>query len=407
MAFSRYPARAAVLGSLLLATTAIIIGTSAAEVVGLTLLSNGMVFPLVGLGVGNMDHDDIVRIISHIPEYPDHLPVLIDTAQASDNDSLIVQGILAREARLVGSRREPRTYHILSKVWYTHLGYNRTRYAVQNMLQNYHSLFQMTSIQVYLTVLLHWPQCYEDIEWMDCEGEELALSEAVRSLGPNPNENPIQAYQESWRALEDLFLEKAVTNIGLSNFLFNDLQNLYSDNYDLRVEPTLNQINVWTLFFDKETTQFMRNHTQILYQVYGLMSILDQEDNAPAAYQYLQAVAEKYGLQVPQTVFVWFLQMKVSIIPRTTNEEHLLQNSLDTLLQVPPYESQELSDIEEAIRSLLQGHDSDHFWIEEEEGEGGEGIEYDGEEEEDNEYEEEDGEWVEEHDYFEEELQEF
>jgi len=393
----------------------------AAEVVGLALLSNGVVFPLVGVGVGNMDHNDIVTIISQIPEYPDHLSVLIDTAQASDNDSLIVNGILAREARLGGDHKEPRTYHIVSKIWYTHLGYNRTRYAVQKMLTSYQPLLQSTSIQVFLTVLLHWPRCYEDIEWMDCHGEELALSDEVRSLGPNPNRNSIQAYQESWRALEDLYLEKAVANIGLSNFLLHDLQQLYLDSsFDMRVEPTLNQINVWNLFFDRETTEFLSKHTHILFQVYGLMSILDQKENAPAAYEYLLSVAENYGLQVHQVISVWFLQMKISIVPRTQNEEHLLQNSLKTLLQIPPLDTQELSDIEEAIRSLLQGQDSDRFWTPPEE-EWDEGIEYDAEDgteeeqEEDNEYdeeveseeEEEEENWAEEHASIEDELQEF
>lgn len=391
-----------------------------AEVVGLALLSNGVVFPLVGVGVGNMDHGDIFTIISQIPEYPDHLPVLIDTAQASDNDSFIIEGILAREARLGRDHREqPRAYHIISKVWYTHLGYNRTRYAVQRMQTSYQPLLQNNSIQVFLTVLLHWPRCYEDIEWMDCQGEELALPEEIRSLGPNPNENPIHAYQESWRALEDLYLEKAIANIGLSNFLFHDLQQLYSGNFDLRIEPTLNQINVWNLFFDEETIQFLSKHSNILFQVYGLMSILDQKDNAPAAYEYLLFVAEKYGLQVHQIISVWFLQMKISIVPRTQNEEHLLQNSLPTLLQVPHLNTKELDDIEEAIRSLLQGEDSDRFWAPEEELD--EDIELDvqddteEEQEEDNEYDEEVGSEEEEeeenleedHDSFEGELQEF
>ena len=272
---------------------------------GIASLSNGLLFPLVGVGVGNMDHRDIVKSISKIPESQHHIPVLIDTAQASDNDLLILDGILAREARL-GPSETRRAYHVLSKVWYTHLGYNRTRFAVQQMLHNYKSiLYRQNStskddraVDLYLTVLIHWPRCDNSIPWMDCAGEEMALSEEVRSLGPDPATDPSKAFIESWHALEDLYLEGWIHNIGLSNFYAPDLQTLFSTT--LRVSPTINQISIWSLFFDVDTRRYMRDHANaIVYQVYGAMTEF-KYSQAPFSYNYLRSLANSKGVTVPQ-----------------------------------------------------------------------------------------------------------
>jgi diketogulonate reductase-like aldo/keto reductase len=54
---------------------------------------------------------------------------------------------------------------ILTKVWYTHLGYERTKHSVYQSLTN----LGRDSIDI---VILHWPRCNDEIEWMNCDAEE-------------------------------------------------------------------------------------------------------------------------------------------------------------------------------------------------------------------------------------------
>jgi len=55
--------------------------------------------------------------------------------------------------------------------------------------------------------LIHWPQCYDEIEWMDCGSAK-------------------GNWRSSWRALEKLFAEGALQAIGVSNFDSNLLKQM-------------------------------------------------------------------------------------------------------------------------------------------------------------------------------------
>jgi len=49
------------------------------------------------------------------------------------------------------------------------------------------------------------------------------------------------------------------------------------------------------------------------------------------------------------------------VIPRSSNEIHLLQNSIESLLPALPFDSEEIANIEEALENMLQGEDSERF----------------------------------------------
>ena len=52
------------------------------------------------------------------------------------------------------------------------------------------------------------------------------------------------------------------------------------------------------------------------------------------------------------------------MIPRSSNEIHLLQKSIDSLLPALPFDSEEIANIEEALANMLQGEDSERFLTE-------------------------------------------
>jgi diketogulonate reductase-like aldo/keto reductase len=167
---------------------------------------------------------------------------LIDTAHASHNEALIDQSVTAAAVAV----------HVVTKVWYTHLGYERTKYSVRESMD---ALSHVDQIHV----LLHWPRCTTDIAWMDWTGEEDALPAYVQALGPPPHLQPQLAYLDSWRALEDLYYNDNNNNndtttggrlasIGLSNFDLSELQ-------AARIIPHIIQLNAWSLLFDPDLIQ--------------------------------------------------------------------------------------------------------------------------------------------------------
>ena len=191
-----------------------------------TILSNGKKFPQVGLGVGNLQHDLIVDRITEALQ-ADKKTVLFDTAHASKNEELVREGIKAglKKSTYLNKRS---IVHVVTKVWYTHLGYERTLLSVKESLQS----LKQNNVRVH--VLIHWPRCNDDIPWMHCEQEENGLPDNVRNAGPAPHLNKDTAFLESWRALEDIYLGKVslgrglpkVESIGVSNFALEDMKAL-------------------------------------------------------------------------------------------------------------------------------------------------------------------------------------
>ena len=65
---------------------------------------------------------------------------------------------------------------VVTKIWYTHLGYGRTKLAVEEMLAGLNGCCAVT-------MLIHWPRCRDDISWMHCAEEERALPQRYKDTG--------------------------------------------------------------------------------------------------------------------------------------------------------------------------------------------------------------------------------
>ena len=156
------------------------------------------------MGIGNLPHESIPQVVNA------QLDVgvrLIDTAHASNNEGILGEAIASfdggggvhrntRGSPTISSHQE---VHVVTKVWYTHLGYERTKMSVQESLQN---LQEAINRQIFVHVLIHWPRCNDDIPWMNCEEEENNLPPQVKTAGPPPHLNKYGAFVDSWKALE-------------------------------------------------------------------------------------------------------------------------------------------------------------------------------------------------------------
>lgn len=329
-----------------------------------TTLSNGKTLPLVGVGLGSSEPSLVVPTIFHGLR-DDKKIRLIDTAQSADNEGLIAAGILSGIDSMAGYNNEKLTVHVVTKVWYTHLGYARTKLAVKKTFNNFASVLADKRVDLKIHVLLHWPRCYDNVDWMDCEGEESSLDEEIRSAGPNPGLNP-HSWKESWKALEDIYStqEYPVESIGVSNFQITDLQE-----FELfaKIQPHMLQINMWSLFYDPTVIDYCQTHN-ILVQVFNVMGLVkDGAQTSPHAYHHLEKIAsdlstdQQKELTPAQAILAWLIQHGISVIPRTTNinrlHERLSENSAVTLTSIPELSDYQVETVAHAMESFLGGED--------------------------------------------------
>ncbi|CAK0863058.1 unnamed protein product [Prorocentrum cordatum] len=218
-------------------------GAAAAEEAPTVRLSSGEALPLVGLGVGNLAHDLIEEAV--VAAVDRHGVRLIDTAAASKNEH-IVAAALRRADR--GSE-----VTVLTKVWHTHLGFERTLFSVGESLER---LGLGGDGARRPAVLLHWPRCRSDVSWMRCEEEEAELPQEVRRLGPAPHLDA-DAWQGSWRALEQLYREGLISSIGVSNFDPRQMEALAGM---AEIKPHILQGSLWHLLFDPALMEVLERH---------------------------------------------------------------------------------------------------------------------------------------------------
>lgn len=250
------------------------------------------------------------------------------------------------------------TLHVVTKVWYTHLGYERTLLSVQETLN---SLRSAGNYNIRVHILLHWPRCNDSIQWMDCEREEHQLPQYVKDTGPPPHLDKANAWKDSWRALENIFDNHTlpIESIGISNFEVDDLKELLSFS---RHTPQVYQGNIWTLLKNEELMHLL-DENKITFQAYNVMNgIIRRGDTAPAAYNELTNLGDN-NLQKgkvfspSQLVLAWLVQNNVAVIPRASSPEHQIANSPKSIAQVPALSNEQNAQIGTCVRALLEGQD--------------------------------------------------
>jgi diketogulonate reductase-like aldo/keto reductase len=323
-----------------------------------------MLFPLVGMGMGNLHANDVAFLLEGAPEQMDNLPLMIDTSHKSGTEADVAKGILAREVKLgpLPSNIQ-RAYHIVTKVWYTHLGYERTKLSVVESLRELKPVLKPddvntpTKFKVRITMLLHWPKCRDDFAWMECQAEEVALPNEVKQY-PSPLAKP-KAFLDSWRALEELFIQGRLDAIGISNFEVADLKSLLET---AKIQPHIHQISLWSMYHDPELMDLMRNATSMVYQVYNVMQVFGQGSDALGAYRFMWELGKINGGYAPHTMgLAWMMQHHISVIPSTRDWDHLEENTVGHLLQIPTLNSADAQLVGDAIGCLMNQQDNAYF----------------------------------------------
>jgi diketogulonate reductase-like aldo/keto reductase len=125
-------------------------------------------------------------------------------------------------------------------------------------------------------------------------------------------------YQESWKAMEEIYQSGRAKAIGVSNFLIHHLEDVLRDGH---VVPTVNQIEFHPWLVQPELLTFCKTH-KIQVEAWSPL-IQGKIVTVPEA----QSLAEQYHKTPAQIVLRWDLQHEVVTIPKSTHRNRIAENS--------------------------------------------------------------------------------
>ena len=242
-------------------------------------LSNGVVIPAIGLGTWLTPNERAPEIIKMATEIGYRH---IDSAQDYQNEVGVGKGF-----RLTGLKREE--LFITTKVA-SHL--KTYQEAYDSVIESLRKL----DLDYVDLVLIHCPQ-----PWDVFRGPYNYFKENI----------------EVWRALEDLYLDKKIRSIGVSNFDEADLQNIFDN---CRIRPMVNQFCCHIANTPFELIDFCKKNG-VVFEAYcpnGHGNILNKPE--------IIEMAKKYNVSPAQMCVRYCVQLGTLPLPKSLSYDHIKEN---------------------------------------------------------------------------------
>ena len=234
------------------------------------ILNNGVEIPRLGLGVYQSPiGETTLRSVGYAFKVGYRH---IDTASLYGNEKDV--GIGVRES---GIPREE--IFVTTKVWDTDQGYDSTLRACERSLR----LLGLSYIDLYL---IHWP---------------------VEGKG-----------KDTWKAMIQLLKSGKVRAIGVSNYDIFQLQEILQ-NFD--VAPSVNQVEFHPFLFQEDLLQFCSDN-YIQLEAYSPLT-----RGKRLEHPILKSLEPKYSKTSAQILIRWSLQHNLVVIPKSTHENRIAENS--------------------------------------------------------------------------------
>ncbi len=244
-------------------------------------LNNGVKIPQLGLGTWFIDDSKVADAVKEAVKLGYRH---IDTAQAYGNERGVGEGV-----RNCGVKREE--LFVVSKVAAEHKTYETAMAGINGTLEK-------MGLDYLDMMIIHSPQPWADVNQSD--------------------DRYVEGNREAWRALEDAYKAGKLKAIGVSNFKQEDIENLLET---ATVKPMVNQILLHISNTPIELVEYCQKNG-IVVEAYSPIAhgeILNQSE--------IKAIADKYGVTVPQLCIRYVLQLGAIALPKTANPEHMKSNA--------------------------------------------------------------------------------
>ena len=244
-------------------------------------LSNGVKIPKLGLGTWFIDDADAADAVkAAVAAGYRH----IDTAQAYGNERGVGEGV-----RTCGVPREE--LFVVSKVAAEHKTYEQAKAGIDETLSK-------MGLDYLDMMIIHSPQPWVEVNQSDNRYED--------------------GNREAWRALEEAYKAGKLKAIGVSNFQISDIESLVKT---AEIKPMVNQILLHISNTPAELVDYCQKN-DIVVEAYSPIAhgvILNQPG--------IKAMADKYGVTVPQLCIRYTIQLGAVSLPKTANPEHMKSNA--------------------------------------------------------------------------------
>lgn len=236
------------------------------------VLRNGVQIPYIGLGTYKASiSEDMQVVVNNALEVGYRS---IDTAEHYGNEDQVGAAI-----RNSGYSREE--LFLTTKIWNTDHGYEKTMCAFEKSVRKLGTYVDM--------LLIHWP----------CPMNGL--------------------YQETWRALQDLYAAGKVKAIGVSNFKIHHLEELRKLGGE---QPMVNQIEMHPSFIQDDMLKYCRENK---IQVEAWSPLL--RGAGTTGNPIISALGEKYGRSPVQITLRYLVQLGARVMVKSSSKEHTAQNA--------------------------------------------------------------------------------
>lgn len=243
-------------------------------------LANNVLIPKIGLGTWMVEDKDANQVVASAIEAGYRH---IDTAQAYENEAGVGRGI--KESGI------PRDQlFITTKLVAEAKSYDEAKKAIDESL----SKLQLDYIDM---MIIHSPQPWANF---------------------GDDDRYFEGNLEAWKALEEAYSAGKLRAIGLSNFQQQDIQNILDN---CAIKPVVNQVLAHASNTPFELIDFVQKQ-EMLVEAYSPVGHGELFKN-----DKIKALAEKYGVSVPQLAIRYDLQLGLLPLPKSTNPEHMKNNA--------------------------------------------------------------------------------
>lgn len=262
-------------------------------------LPNGVAIPKIGLGTWMIDDDKVADAVRTAVDMGYRH---IDTAQAYENERGVGEGV-----RTATIPRED--LFVTTKLDAGIKDYEGAKAAIDGSLE--------TMGLDYLDLLIiHSPQPWQNF---------------------GDDERFFEGNLAAWKAMEEAYEAGKLKAIGVSNFQKDDLQNLLDN---AKVKPMLDQVLAHVSNTPFELIDFIKSNDIVAeaYSPVGHGEIIERDD--------IKAMAEKYGVTVPQLAIRYTLQLGLLPLPKTANPAHM-KNNADVDFEISAEDMETLKNVKE------------------------------------------------------------
>ena len=180
----------------------------------------------------------------------------------------------------------------------------------------------------------------------DHNNPEVALKESLKKLELDYVDLylihwPVSQRVDSWKKLQELKKQGLCKSIGVCNFTVEHLKDLIEKTNEV---PTINQVEFSPFNYQKELLKFCKEN-KIQLEAYCPLTKGEKFSNP-----IIKKISETHEKTPAQIMLRWVIQHDVVVIPKSTHEERIIENSKIFDFELSEEEMKSLDNLDEDFR---------------------------------------------------------